>query len=51
MEKRCSDCSWEFYKCDKEEVETEDGVILEDQDVCPECGSSDWEYKLMGQIK
>jgi predicted Zn-ribbon and HTH transcriptional regulator len=34
-EKRCSDCGWEFYEADKGK--------------CPECGSKDWEHKLVGK--
>lgn len=46
-EKRCNDCGWEFYEGVIDEVEQEDGSF-KDQELCPECFSPDWEYKLIG---
>jgi len=46
-EKRCNECEWEFYECFIDEF-----TICEETkkpaECCPECGSTDWEYKLIG---
>lgn len=35
-EKRCNECSWEFYS-------------TYGLGTCPECGSKDWNFKLRGR--
>ena len=46
-EKRCNDCGWEFYECELNCDINDDGSFNEIL-CCPECGSTDWEYKLIG---
>lgn len=47
-EKRCNECGWEFYECEiNTDINNEDGSFIEIS-CCPECGSDDWEYKLIG---
>ena len=47
-EKRCDNCGWEFYNVDFDYFENEKG-IEELKECCPECGSIDFEYKLIGK--
>lgn len=49
-EKRCNDCNCEFYQCNIEEIENENGKFIVTE-CCPNCGSIDWEYKFVGKEK
>ena len=46
-EKRCNECDWEFYEAEIDILQDESGT-WQDTEVCPECGSPDWDYKLTG---
>ena len=46
-EKRCNDCGYEFYEAEKDIDFNEENKLV-NVEICSNCGSHDWEYKLVG---